>query len=300
MKSRSSGIGCLGSIPWGTHICQFYRSKGDLVDILVPYFKKGLESNEYCLWAASEPLCADECLAELVRAVPNLDLYLDRRQIAITDSRASYAGQGEFDAEGTLQSLIEVEKAALKDGFDGLRAGANTSWLTEAEWTTFAYYELSADIMLRRRKAIALCSYPLEWCTASHIVEVVTGHRLVLIRETGAWRVIRNNGNERLANLRDKGLTYEEIGRIVGLTRQRVAEILGPNPRVDSVSTNKGRSASPDRLLSTTDAAEFLCVHPNTVRRWSDNGLIPAYRIGNRLDRRFRRADLLKLLKTDR
>ena len=299
MKSRSSGIDCIGSIPWGTHICQFYRSKSDLVDVLVPYFKTGLESNEYCLWAASEPLCAEECLAELGRAVPNLDLYLDRRQIAVTDSRASYTGQGEFDAERILQSLIEVEESALKDDFDGLRAGANASWLTEAEWTTFARYELSADIMLRRRKVIALCSYPLELCTPSNIVEVVTGHRLVLIRETGGWRVIRNNGNERLANLRDEGLTYEEIGRTVGVTRQRIAEILGPSPRVDSVRTDKGRSASPDRLLSTTDAAEFLCVHPHTVRRWSDSGLIPAHRIGKRLDRRFRRTDLEKLLKTD-
>ena len=300
MKSRSSGISCIGSIPWGTHICQFYQSRHDLVDTLVPYFKTGLKNNEYCLWAASDPLCAEECLVELGKAVPNLDLYLDRQQITVTDSRASYAGQGKFDAESTLRSLMGVEESALKDGFDGLRVSANASWLTEAERAAFAHYELSADIMLRRRKVIALCSYPLEFCTPFDIAEVVSGHRLVLIRGTGGWRVIRNNGNERLANLRNKGLTYEEIGRIVGLTKQRITELLGPNRRIDSVSVNSRRSASPDKLLSTTDAAEFLNVHPHTVRRWSDNGLVPAYRIGKRLDRRFRRTDLEKLLKTDR
>jgi len=300
IESRSSGIDCIGSIPWGTHICQFYQSKSDLVDILVPYFKTGLENNEYCLWAASDPLCAEECLVELGKAVPNLDLYLDRRQITVTDSRTSYVREGKFDAESTLQSLIGIEESALKAGFDGLRASANTSWLTEVEWTIFVHYELSADIMLRRRKAIALCSYPLSCCTPPDIVEVVSGHRLVLIRGTGGWRVIRNNGNERLATLRNKGLTYEEIGQIVGLTRERIAKLLGHNRRVDSGSVNKRWSASPDKLLTTTDAAEFLGVHPHTVRRWSDNGLIPAYRVGKRLDRRFRRKDLLKFLKTNR
>ena len=41
---RNTGIRVLGSVPWGTHFCQFYRTRKDLLDILVPYFKAGLES----------------------------------------------------------------------------------------------------------------------------------------------------------------------------------------------------------------------------------------------------------------
>jgi len=300
MKGRSSGIDCIGSVPWGTHICHFYQSKSDLIDILVPYFETGLENNEYCVWATSDPLSAEECLVELGKAVPNLDLYLNRQQITVTGSKTFYARQGKFDAESALQALIGAEEFALKHGFDGLRISGNTSWLTKREWTTLAHYELYADIILRRRKAIGLCSYPLDCCTPLDIVEVVSGHRLVLIRGTGGWRVIRNNGNQRLANLKREGLTYQEIGQILGLSRQRIAEVLGPNRRTDSVSVNRRRSASPDRLLSTTDVAEFLGVHPNTVRRWSDDGIIPAYHVGKRLDRRFRRTDLEKFLPTHR
>ena len=43
---RSSGIDTIGSIPWGTHFCQFYQNKEELKDILIPYLKAGLESNE--------------------------------------------------------------------------------------------------------------------------------------------------------------------------------------------------------------------------------------------------------------
>jgi excisionase family DNA binding protein len=298
MKNRSSGVNCLGPVPWGTHICQFYQSKSDLIDILVPYFKKGLEDNEYCLWAASDPLSTEECLVELGKAVPNLDLYLNRQQIRVTDSETMYVKQGRVDAESTLQTLVETLESALKQGFDGLRASSNTSWLPKGEWTPFAQYELSADFILRRRKAIALCSYPLDRCAPSDIVDVVSGHRLVLIRATDGWRLIRNNGNERLASLRNRGLTYQEIGQALGVSRQRIADVLSPNRRIDPVSAKKTHSAGPHGLLSATAAARLLGVHPNTIRRWSDDGLIHAYRVGTRLDRRFRRTDLEKFLET--
>jgi len=42
-KLRNSGIDIIGDVPWGTHFCQFYQTKKDLMDILVPYFKAGLE-----------------------------------------------------------------------------------------------------------------------------------------------------------------------------------------------------------------------------------------------------------------
>ena len=53
-------------------------------------------------------------------------------------------------------------------------------------------------------------------------------------------------------------------------------------------------------LLSTAQAAEILSVHPNTIRNWADAGLLSAYRIGPRRDRRFLRADIDEFLKTDR
>ncbi|MFH1416584.1 MAG: MEDS domain-containing protein [Elusimicrobiota bacterium] len=53
---RRSGIDIIGEVPWGTHLCQFYRTKQDLIEILVPYFKQGLENNEFCMWITSNPL----------------------------------------------------------------------------------------------------------------------------------------------------------------------------------------------------------------------------------------------------
>lgn len=35
---RKFGIDIVGDVAWGTHFCQFYQTKQDLIDILVPYF----------------------------------------------------------------------------------------------------------------------------------------------------------------------------------------------------------------------------------------------------------------------
>ena len=42
--------------------------------------------------------------------------------------------------------------------------------------------------------------------------------------------------------------------------------------------------------------AAWLNLHPNTIRRWNQQGLLPAYRIGSRGDRRFHRSDVERLL----
>ena len=34
---RSSGIGIVGNILWGTHFSQFYQTKEDLIELVIPY-----------------------------------------------------------------------------------------------------------------------------------------------------------------------------------------------------------------------------------------------------------------------
>jgi excisionase family DNA binding protein len=49
-------------------------------------------------------------------------------------------------------------------------------------------------------------------------------------------------------------------------------------------------------MLTTSEVARLLNVHMNTVRRWSNQGVLKAYRIGSRGDRRFRREDIVYFL----
>ncbi len=57
---------------------------------------------------------------------------------------------------------------------------------------------------------------------------------------------------------------------------------------------NQPNISSP--MLTASEVARLLSLHVNTVRRWTDNGLINAYRIGSRGDRRYRQEDINSFL----
>ena len=51
-------------------------------------------------------------------------------------------------------------------------------------------------------------------------------------------------------------------------------------------------------MLTSSGVARMLHIHINTVRRWSDQGILKPYRIGPRGDRRFKRDDVMVYLNT--
>ncbi|MEE8374377.1 MAG: helix-turn-helix domain-containing protein [Dehalococcoidia bacterium] len=52
----------------------------------------------------------------------------------------------------------------------------------------------------------------------------------------------------------------------------------------------------PSSMLTVREVSQLLHVHSNTLRRWSDQGVLRAYRIGPRGDRRFKPEDIAVLL----
>jgi excisionase family DNA binding protein len=94
---------------------------------------------------------------------------------------------------------------------------------------------------------------------------------------------------QNIVKMRNSGLTLNEIGLKLGVSAERVRQIIAGKP------IKKDQASKIDIPLSTGDVARLLNIHTNTVRRWSRNGVLKSYRIGPRGDRRFRRSDVQKL-----
>lgn len=207
---RNTGIKIVGYMPWGTHLCQFYQTKKDLLEILLPYFKAGLKNNEFCMWVTSEPLCAKEAKNALKKEVRNIDKLIKKGQIEILDYSQWYIKGGRFNADRVLAGWVEKEHQALKKGFSGLRLTGNTFWLEKKDWRNFTEYEAKVNNAIGGHRMLAICTYSLDKCTASQVIDVVNNHQFALIKREGKWVSVESSSYRMAAdNLREVSHKYE-------------------------------------------------------------------------------------------
>jgi signal transduction histidine kinase len=209
-----SGIQAVGQIPLGTHFCQFYRTKQDLIDTLVPFFMAGLRNGELCMWVTSQPLEAAEAEALLVAALPEFSEYVAKRQIEIWDYRDWYLINGETSA-GVLNGWIEREERACREGFSGLRLTGNTFWLEPGAWDAFMSYERAVNEAFCQREIIALCSYSLDRCQAEDVIDVCSHHQFALARRHGNWELMESSSLK---------IAKDDLARLNAELEQRVTE----------------------------------------------------------------------------
>jgi PAS domain S-box-containing protein len=190
--SPKFGVDIVGEIPWGTHLCQFYRTKKDLTDVLVPYFGAGLANNEFCMWVTSQPLEVEEAKEALRKAVPNLEERIRNGKIEILSYVDWYLVGGRFDADRVLDGLVRKEKAALSRGSAGLRFTGNTFWIERGAWKSFVDYEEKVNEVIGSHRMIALCTYSLAKCTGSDVVDVMRNHAGTLIRRRKTWNLVED------------------------------------------------------------------------------------------------------------
>jgi len=184
---RKSGINVLGDVAWGTHFCVFYDTKDDLLDILIPYFKAGLENNEYCMWITSEPLSKKAAEEAMRKAMPDLDQYLKKQQIEILPYTEWYIKDNVFDLQRVLNGWVDKLNNALTRGYSGLRSTGNTAWLEKKDWKSFTDYEEEINTIIPSYKMMAICTYQLEKCGSFEIIDVLRNHQFAMIRREGKW-----------------------------------------------------------------------------------------------------------------
>ncbi len=104
----------------------------------------------------------------------------------------------------------------------------------------------------------------------------------------------QNPAKERIRELRNSGLTYAGVARMFGVSASTAKRALEWEP---ARRGNRKRARSSRVLLSVSQFARIAGIHQNTLRRWSDNGTIKAYRVGPRGDRRYSEDEVESLVK---
>ncbi|AKB27193.1 sensory transduction histidine kinase [Methanosarcina siciliae T4/M] len=194
---RKSGIDVIGDVPWGTHFCQFYQTKEDLMEIIVPYFKAGLENNELCVWITSKPLEAGEAKEALRRVIPDFDVYLEKGQIEIIPYIHEHINEGVFGSEKVIKDRVKKSDPVLAGGYGGLRTAGDTPWSKKGELGDFVDYESEVDANIGKYQTISLFPYFLDMCSTADILKIAFNHQFALIKKEGIWERIESYSRKR-------------------------------------------------------------------------------------------------------
>jgi DNA-binding NarL/FixJ family response regulator len=189
---RNTGISIVGQVPWGTHFCYFYETKQDLLDILVPYFKAGLESKEFCLWiiSNSELITVEEARGALGQAVSDLDRYLAEGSIELVSHDQWFLKDGAFDFHRVANGFKKKLDEALAKGYVGMRVNGSPAWLHDAGQKELSKFEAEVDELFTNERIVASCTYPLATTTGDEIFDVAQTHLFAVARRDGEWQVI--------------------------------------------------------------------------------------------------------------
>jgi DNA-binding CsgD family transcriptional regulator len=232
---RKTGVNILGDLPWGAHLCLFHETKEDLLDTLVPYFKAGLESNEFCVWAVSEPLTLEEARFALSQKIPSFDHRLAAGDFEFLPGNEWYLKGEQTDPKKIISGWHAKLRAALARGHEGMRVSGNAFWLNTDYWTSFREYEWVLDQSLAGIKMIVLCTYPLGASQPADILEVARAHGLTVARRRGRWEYIETaeapTRTQPLTPREREVLTWAaqgksawEMGEILHITKRTVDE----------------------------------------------------------------------------
>jgi signal transduction histidine kinase len=184
-KLRQSGIEGLGNIAWGSHFCQFYETKQDMHELLVPFMKAGLENNEFCLWVIAETITKEECISVLQQQIPNIELHLHRGHMEILKHDEWYLDKGQFNSAKVIKAWGTKLEQALANGFDGMRVNGNEAWLRLRDWKDFMDYEKRLNAIISDWKIIVLCTYKLANIDATVILDVAHAHECAITNRKG-------------------------------------------------------------------------------------------------------------------
>ena len=187
----SADVGIFDAVRWGTHLCHLHQSDDELIDLMVSYFKNGLERNALCLWLSSEPL-GQQVMKALRDGIPHFDRCQKKGQILAVPHTEWYLRDGRLDASTAVKHASDALVQAKARGFDGIWVAGESSWVGKTERRTFVTYEETVGEFISGAAAVALCAYPIQSLGVPEALDLFRIHHSIVMQREGRLKVIES------------------------------------------------------------------------------------------------------------
>lgn len=166
----------------GEHLCAFYENKMEQFRMALPFIERGLALGEKCLYIADENTVAEIKAGLLMHGV-DVERHLSSAQLAILTKRESYLRLGAFDPKAMISFWDAAINEALRQGYPGLRATGEASWILQDLSSTEVFWEYEAMLNagFGDRPVKILCQYNTKRFFGDIVVRALRTHPRVLL-----------------------------------------------------------------------------------------------------------------------
>lgn len=182
MNSTQVMLDILNDLDFGDHLCLIYRSRQEQFSVVAPFIRQGLEKKEKCLYIADDRT-VQEVKDVLAQEGIDVQAYLDSGQLHLLVKEQAYVKDGYFDPDKMITLLAESTEVALQEGFQGLRATGEMTWIIARlpGSERLIEYEAKLNHFFHGSKALAICQYNETRFSPELLLNVLATHPIVIV-----------------------------------------------------------------------------------------------------------------------
>jgi DNA-binding CsgD family transcriptional regulator len=177
------GPDVLAGISHGSHICAFYETKDDLIDLVLPFFATGRERDELCVWVMPAYVPMDEARSRAREAAVELG-------IELYPAHDIYQKDGRFAHDQVMHFWDMIMQRPRVINRSGTRGSGDAFWLERNDWHTFLEYEAYLNTYIANKPLALLCTFPISLSNTGDLFDVVRAHHFAIAKRRNRWEVI--------------------------------------------------------------------------------------------------------------
>jgi signal transduction histidine kinase len=172
-------------------ISAVYEDAEELTELLVTFFKEGIEGGEYCLWISPDKLAVEEAKSELKKAGVDVEHSLAVSQLEILPTNP-FPENLTFLASAVKELAEKGYAKALSGGFSGFRMNFDFKNPGNSLKPCLEKCEKAVEkVAFENNKSLTLlCTLPLEELSGRALLELME-ESSVFAKRKGKWKRLR-------------------------------------------------------------------------------------------------------------
>ena len=163
------------------HVCAFFNSRDEQDEVLMPFFKEGMDRGEK-LFHIVDARNHDEHVAACRRHGMDVESATASGQLEVRHWEDAYLKDGYFDGDRMIRVLEEtVEANRARYGISRLMGNMEWALETAPGVTDIVEYEAKLNQVMPKYPDIAVCVYDLNKHSGSVVMDILRTHPLVII-----------------------------------------------------------------------------------------------------------------------